>query len=427
MSIAESLVLIAVGLPSWYVYKRCISNGRVEINHVATFTFGFLFYWITPLVVRIYIARVNFPLASIWSSLFRAKLIVPYALSCIALYICFALGDSLGLRLFREGPGRPSDKVPRLALSLVTIAGCLLLIYTAVTFRAALFRQASPTDLAAQTARGAVTSCVILLGVACIILTIDRPEVPWRRRIFSGYFLTFFAGSLFMLWLGSRLYLASFLLMFAIYQSNFRGRFRLRTVISAGIILALFFGAVGMWREEGDISGAVFNVVEEPIFISLSLAHHLRYKGIAWINPPYQLGKDFRNLIPTLILPNKFATSKKPDVYQPLGGLNSFVSFNLNFGFIGSGAFLFLWPIMFRYFKSRPSSTLLATMYVMCSGWLAFTFFRDAFSISLVKAILQDSILIPAFIVGFGWFLSTACLPASNHGRFLAEARMGST
>ncbi|MGA3055776.1 MAG: hypothetical protein ABSD63_16340 [Candidatus Korobacteraceae bacterium] len=419
MSTLGLLALIAVVLPLCYVYKRCVSHGRVEINHVATFTFGYLFYWITPLVVRIYFAKVNFPMVSIWSSLFRARLIVPYALSCIALYICFALGDSLGLRLFRNQPRRPSHKVPRLALSFMTVAGCLLLVYTAFAFRGALSRRASPTDLAAQAARGAVTTCVILLGIVCLIWIIDRPEVSWRRRLGSSYFLSFIAGSLFMLWLGSRLYVASFVVVFAIYQTLFRKRLKLKMVVGGAIVLALFFGAVGMWREEGDISGALFNVAEEPMLNSLSLVHYLRYEGISWFNTPTQLARDFMNLIPTVLLPNKYEILKKPKVYQPLGGLSSFVSLNLNFGIIGSALFLFLWPIPFRYLKSRLSNTLYATMYVMCSGWLAFTFFRDAFSISLVKAIFQDSIVIPLVIVALGYLLTAACSPAANaDGRF---------
>jgi hypothetical protein len=176
-----------------------------------------------------------------------------------------------------------------------------------------------------------------------------------------------------------------------------------------------------MWREEGDLSGALFNVAEEPMLNSLSLVHHLRYKGTSWFNTPTQLTRDFANLVPSVLLPNKFAILKKPKVYQPLGGLNSFVSFDLNFGIIGSSVFLFLWPIPFRYLKSRLSNTLCATIYVMCSGWLAFTFFRDAFSISLVKAILQDSILIPALIVASSRFLSAACLPQMQQRGFIAS------
>jgi len=422
--VLDLLFVIAVALPCLYAYRRTVSHGRLEINHVATFTFGFLFYWITPLAARIYASRMDFPMASTWLALFRANLIVPYALSCIALYICFAWGDSLGIRWFPEKRSEKKPPVPRLALSLVIVGACGMLAYTAAMFRGALLRPATPGDIPAQTARGAVTAYIVLLCVVAVIFTIDHPEIGWRKRLRSPYFLLLIVGSAVLLFLGSRLYVASFLVMFAIYQSCFRKRFRLTTVIVSGIALALFFGAVGMWREEGDISGALFNVVEEPMLNSISLVHHLCYKGIAWINTPEQLERDFRNLIPTILLPNKFATSKKPDAYTPLGSLNSYVSFNLNFGLLGSGLFLFLWPMLFRYLRSRSAATLPATMYVMCSGWLAFTFFRDPFSISLVKAILQDSILVPMLIVAFGWFLSAACAPATMGGGVFTEPRM---
>jgi len=410
-TISDLLTLLAIALPCWYLYRRSISREGMEINHVVTFSFGFLFYWIVPLAVRIYAGKLDFPLSSVWLSLFREKLIVPYAISCISLYICFALGDSLGVRLFHEKTMPDALPVPRLALSFTMIAGCLLLVYTAFAFRAALFRPASPTDVAAEAARGAVTTCVILFSAVCIIFTLDRPEMPWSKRILTGYFFVLIAGSVMMLWLGSRLYVASFLVMFAVYRSCFRQRFKLTTVVAGGVVLALVFGLVGMWREQGSMTGALFNVVEEPMLDSISLVHHLRYKGISLVNSPTQLESDLLNLVPTVLLPNKAAILKKPEAYRPVGGLNSFVSFDLNFGMVGSTLFLFLWPILFRYLRSRSSSTLFATMYVMCSGWLAFTFFRDPFSISLVKAIFQDSVLLPLLVVGFGWFLSAACSP----------------
>ena len=118
----DLLLLIAVAVPCWYVYQRSVSHGLVQIDHVGTFTFGFLFYWITPLFVRVYVAKLDFPLAATWSALFREKLITPYALSCISLYLCFALGDSLGLRLFHANPARKASPVPKLALSLATLA-----------------------------------------------------------------------------------------------------------------------------------------------------------------------------------------------------------------------------------------------------------------------------------------------------------------
>ena len=405
------LLFIAVALPCWYGYRRSVAQGLVEINHVTTFSFGFLFYWITPLAVRVLAPKTDFPLAKLWAQWFRESFITPYALSCIALYLCFVLGDSIAARRFRQVPARVLTTVPRTVLTLVTAFACALMLYSGYVMRANLFRAAEPGLMQVGVARGAVTACVILLGCVALMYSLAHADIPWRKLLMSGFFLPLLAGGALMIALGSRLYVASLLLMFAIYQTTFRSRFKLRTVVAAGLLCALLFGLVGTWREGSSASGAFFNVFLEPMEGSLSLVHHLRYKGIAWTNYPDLLLSHFVNLVPTLLLPNKVSLLKKADAYGPLGGLHSFVSFNLNFGLLGTAVFWLLWPMMFRYFRSRMSGTLFATMYVMCSGWLAFTFFRDPFSISLVKLIFEDSIIFPVLIVAFGKLLSAACAP----------------
>ena len=64
-------------------------------------------------------------------------------------------------------------------------------------------------------------------------------------------------------------------------------------------------------------------------------------------------------------------------------------------------------------------------MYVMCSAWMAFTFFRDPFKISLIKAVLQDSILIPIGVVAMGRLFSGACLPSGQIAPQVARAAGG--
>ena len=177
--------------------------------------------------------------------------------------------------------------------------------------------------------------------------------------------------------------------MFAIYQSCFRKRFRLTTVIASGIALALFFwrgrnvARGGRHQRRALQCGGRADAEQHLCGASLTLQgdcldQHSRSTGARLPEPDSHHTSA-----------QQIATSKKPDAYTPLGSLNSYVSFNLNFGLLGSALFLFLWPMLFRYLRSRSAATLPATMYVMCSGWLAFTFFRDPFSISLVKAIFR--------------------------------------
>lgn len=411
----DLLLIAAIVLPCWYGWKRSVERGQVEINHVTTFSFGFLFYWITPLAVRIWAPRLDFPLAAVWSSLFRAKYVGPYAVSCLALYLCFVVGDTLAIKRLQPRPALGNAKVPRLALSMVTLAGCVLGVYLAWTMRTNLFRFAQPGQTQVGVARGAVTACVVLLGIVALIFTVEHPEVSWRRRLRSIYFLPLIVGGVMLLAIGSRLYVASLLLMFVIYQTNLRRKFKLRTVVTIVLVLTFFFGAIGRWREGSSISGAFFNVLLEPMEGSLSLVYYLRHNGIAWINAPMRLLGDFKNLVPTILMPNKIKLLKIRGVYRPLGGLHSFVSFNMNFGLIGTALFWFLLPVALRDLKGRLSATVPAMIYIMCSSWLAFTFFRDPFSISLVKAIFQNSIVFPWAIVLFGRLLRAVCASADEN------------
>jgi len=416
------LVVLVVAIPCWYAYYRSVSHGRVEINHVTAFSLGFLYYWATPLVVRVLAAHLEFPLNRAWLGLFRERLIAPYALSCIALYLCFILGDSLGARYWRRPRSEVGAPVPPLVLSLCTAFGCILLLYSAYAARADLFRPSMPGTLKVASALGEVTACVVLLSCVALMFTLQRPELPWRKLLLSRYFLPALVGGGMMLLLGSRLYVASLVVMFAIYQTNFRARFKLKKMIAVGLLFALFFGLVGTSRQGTSPTGVLSNILMEPLLISLSLVHHLRYKGIAWINQPTELISDLGNLVPTVLMPNKYKILKQPDAWRPLGGLHSFVSFNLYFGLLGTAVFWILMPLGLRYLMSRRCNTLFATMYVMCSGWLAFSFFRNAFSLSLVKNILEQSILIPFLIVCFGRLLLAACSPAGAEGSYASPS-----
>jgi hypothetical protein len=291
--------------------------------------------------------------------------------------------------------------------------------------RADLFRPAAPGANEMATALGAVTACVALLTCVALMFTLQHPEAPWRKLLLNRYFLPPIVGGSMMLLLGSRLYVASMALMFAIYQTIFRAKFRLKRMIAVSLLFGLFFGLIGTWRQGTSPVGVFSNVLAEPLLTSLSLVHHLRYKGIAWINQPTQLANDLENLIPTVLMRNKYELLKQPDAWRPLGGLHSFVSFNLYFGLIGTGIFWFVMALGFRFLRSRLSSTLFATIYVMCSGWLAFSFFRNAFALSLVKNMFEQSILIPMVIAWFGWLVAAACSPLQEYAPTAASRDAG--
>src|SRR4029077_19095403 len=104
-------------------------------------------------------------------------------------------------------------------------------------------------------------------------------------------------------------------------------------------------------------------------------------------------------------------------------GVNSFFSFMVNFGALGTMVFLFLFSFGMGFLKSRRGSILARAMYCMISGWLLISFFRNPFEVSLVKDIFQMSIVVPAFVLGSVYFLSSP--QAEPKAQRQAMARLG--
>src|SRR5208283_2793287 len=121
------------------------------------------------------------------------------------------------------------------------------------------------TALTFNPARGRVMNYIIVLGVVAVIFALDHPQLPWKKLLRSRYFLPFIAGNMLFLGLGTRLYAASFLLIFAVYQSNFRCRFRLKALVAWSVPYVLLFGIIGVWRAQDKLAGAWVNVVQESV------------------------------------------------------------------------------------------------------------------------------------------------------------------
>jgi hypothetical protein len=85
-------------------------------------------------------------------------------------------------------------------------------------------------------------------------------------------------------------------------------------------------------------------------------------------------------------------------LFNPLGTVHSFLSFLANFGVFGSFGVFFLLGFALNLIKSGTRVPLLRVIYIMLSAQLAFTLWRDDFSLSFVKSMLEFSILIPIMI-----------------------------
>ena len=382
------LLTSAFLVPAIYACLCSVDRGRIKIDHVFLFSLGFIFYWVTPIAAGFLLGADDMPVT--WAALFDIRWTGPYLAAIIAIYAAFVAGDQFGIWAFRNRQVQRKRLSPQI-LALFSGVGFIVFLAEIAVHRVALFAPYT-TDLSGQIARGNVTAWVVLLGSVVFLRISSYPR-------FTKLFLPFAAGALFLVLVGSRLYVASFVLMFGAYRSLYVRPFSKKQVALAGFFVVALFGTVGALRVNSSITDVGFYVLLEPVLTGISLVYFLRYDHMAWLAVPKYLVSDFSNLIPSAVFPGKASLISTPDFFSPLGALHSFVSFNFNFGLIGTAAFMFLLPMGMRWIKVRDSSPLYRTMYVMLSGWLAFTFFRDPFSVSIVKTMVQLSILLPACIV----------------------------
>jgi hypothetical protein len=91
----------------------------------------------------------------------------------------------------------------------------------------------------------------------------------------------------------------------------------------------------------------------------------------------------------------------------------------INFGLFGTLLFMFALGAALSTLR-RLRGPLSRVIYAMLTGCLAFTFFRDGFSVSLVKNMLEFSVLVPVAVVISLHIVTEAAAPRGHVG--LAEA-----
>jgi uncharacterized membrane protein len=86
-------------------------------------------------------------------------------------------------------------------------------------------------------------------------------------------------------------------------------------------------------------------------------------------------------------------------ISMPLGGLHLFVSLIVNFGWLGAAFFCAAIGAAVAALHNRSGTWLGTIIYCAVSGWLGFSLFRDPMSVSIVKNIVQVSLLWPLLVV----------------------------
>ncbi len=425
-------------VPAYIVFKSCATRRGIEINHLALFSVGFVSYWILPIAVGLSKINRDVPFVSKWYDIFEdisLETLAYYLIISLFFYLFFCAGSYAGSRIFvRSIAVRVAVPFDRRLLSLYLVPGLLLSVVYAMAANDFLFRGYAVTDIMENYERRGtfIASSIFLLILALLNSTMleqklkaAQEKIKFRRLMLNRYFFAYFAVGLIALSMGGRLYFLSSVLMLLVYRTVYFQRIRAKVLLWT--IFALVFGSAIIGEVRAGSSGIgisavglAMNVAWEPIATSFSLVAFLAYDRFRLLCWPVFLLNGFTNLIPSSLIPGKSSLMMSPSDYgfvlfAPGGATHSYFSFMINFGILGSFVAVFLIGMFLSFLRARDDGALAKTMYLMISGWLAFSFWRDGFSVSLVKLIFEFSILVPVFIVFSLHIITTALAPGLHN------------
>jgi hypothetical protein len=249
---------------------------------------------------------------------------------------------------------------------------------------------------------GTLAAISLVLLAMALLKTTESEKATFLATISNRWMLGFLLISFLQLTMGGRLYFVSSLLLLAGYRSVFFKKYSAGQLLAFVVAAAAFGGAAGLLRLKSGVSfvAVLLNLAGEPVFTSFSLVSFLGSNHIPWIEFPRFLLGDLLNLVPSAVLANKMDLLPDPtqagfSFVSPMGAMNSWVSFIINFGLVGTAIIMTLIGFFLRRLLMNSASPVVKTQYLMCSAFLVFTFFRDPFSVSLVKNLFEFSIIMP--------------------------------
>jgi oligosaccharide repeat unit polymerase len=420
-------VTLAVILACGYRWSR--KPQGFELNHVTLFSLGAALYWISPIVLGGLRPFAGEPAVGVWYAFFDSHTslhrLVVYCAVIIGFQFAFVYGSWVGSHLRIPVPFAQVLPFERRYLAFLFLPVLVIALLYGVQLRNEFFSgyiARSENDLAL---RGPFTASTLALLNIAFLYAATRPLSSEKRWWANAYVAAFSIVAVLLLSLGGRLYVASALLMALVYYSTKVRPISRKSLLIGGAVTVAGAGMAGLVRVGGTVSlkGALINIASEPLFTSFSLLQFLSQSHFELWNSPKFLLSSLINLIPTGLLPGKAQYLLDPTaygyvVYQPFGGLNSFFSLSINFGILGSLIPLFLLGLLLSVLR-RQRAAPLQVMYCMLSGWLGFSFFRDDFSISIVKNMLEFSVLVPIGIAGLLHIVTIAA--AANSAELVSQ------
>lgn len=429
------LILCNLLIPVFFVLRSCFSKRGLKIDHNLLFSLAFVFYCVLPFILGVLEYKKNDPAMNWWHECFNRlsvdNLFFVYMLSCLLFYLSFVAGSLLSRRISIN----QSSKKMVFNRDILEVFFIIGLIFTGILayeirdhFFSGYLKGAYIGTLKGQFTAGGI----FILTIALIYSTKKQEEycrLPrFSRVVFNRYFVVYFVISILLLSLGGRMFFLSSVLMLFVYRTVYFKRVRLTSFllfICIAVILAPFLAELRTGRISGlsqlmnihYIKYLTHILFTDTLFISAGIFDFLSQNTLQIINFPELLLSQFIKIIPSCLFPTKTLFVLQPAdsnfyVYSPFGAMHVFIPILTNFGLIGLVAFPFLLSVILELLKKKKTY-LCKVMYIMISGWIAISLFRD-FDSAIVKLIIEFSIIIPIIIALVMHIVSIAARSSPN-------------
>jgi hypothetical protein len=435
--IGASILFVAVSIMIFVLgWKFSVNRDGLQINHCTLVGWGFLFYWLLPIGYGLFgIAHDDF-IVTLWSKYFNQlseTCIVEYLLLTAATAAAFFYGSYLGFR--KGGRFQKAYKLDTFNIKILTLPFVISTIFAGIyayQARNDLFKLYNEFTL--KDDNGLLLTGSVFLLIVCLIYGLRlmelKPNVKFRELILNPYFLTYLVILFLVLSIGRRFYVMSAMVSLIVLYTNYFRRLNLMKFLLSAMVGAILVGSFGQLRLGAGLKAvSPFVLVSyESLLDSMSLVASLKQDIHQFIRFPVYLLSDFTAIVPPAISGRTKGWQIDPQddgfrIFSPQGGVNSYVEFMINFGDFGTILCFFALGYGLSRLRAVDGSLMDRYVYVILSGWIAFTFFRDSFELSIVKQMVEISVIIPfAMMYALRW-LSSHVFTAKQIGMPLVRHR----
>ena len=405
------LIMLTVILFSYsYDYYQ---KTKTYFNHVTLLSFGFFLYLIMPMIVaELGVVEHNL-LFSTFNYLFSQitlynKLL--YFIFISLVYMFFMLGTNR-YRLKHKVPNKKRNineksvtkEIKKINMKIFNIL--MLLIAAVALIYIAKNSSSFFTGYDYGINRG--TLAAIVLVVFSLAMFYDL--ITWyktkdiKKTFLNVVTIMFVILSILLLSVGTRMYFMSCIITLMILMECFF-KFKGKYILWFLAVVVGFVAFIALIRSGYliTISSGFFTLLMEFLYTFISSLKFLELGIFKLISVPIFLISNLINLIPTFICPDKLSYLLNPAdfgfvIYSPMGALSIYVDLMINFGLIGSMVAIYYFSYGLEFLSNQKDSLLYIVIYPLICGFLGFSLFRDSFTTSIIKNILEFSIIIPVF------------------------------